>query len=72
MSTPPGTNVRTRVHEYGGGAWWVDRGDKLEQGFDIAVRPPGSGALRIELTVVGADDRLIQISDWAWRAIEAG
>ena len=24
--TPPGTNVRTSVHEYGGGAWWVERG----------------------------------------------
>jgi dipeptidyl aminopeptidase/acylaminoacyl peptidase len=24
--TPVGTNVRTSVHEYGGGAWWVDRG----------------------------------------------
>ena len=24
--TPPDANVRTRVHEYGGGAWWVQRG----------------------------------------------
>lgn len=24
--TPGGANVRTSVHEYGGGAWWVDRG----------------------------------------------
>ena len=24
--TPPGVNVRTRVHEYGGGAWAVDAG----------------------------------------------
>ena len=24
--SPPGSNVRTRVHEYGGGAWWVDSG----------------------------------------------
>ncbi len=24
--TPPGANVRTRVHEYGGGSWWVDSG----------------------------------------------
>ncbi len=23
---PDGFNARTRVHEYGGGAWWVDRG----------------------------------------------
>lgn len=25
--SPAGANVRTRVHEYGGGAWWVDNGD---------------------------------------------
>ena len=24
--TPPDANVRTRVHEYGGGAWWVAEG----------------------------------------------
>lgn len=24
--TPPEANARTSVHEYGGGAWWVDRG----------------------------------------------
>jgi dipeptidyl aminopeptidase/acylaminoacyl peptidase len=24
--TPPETNVRTSVHEYGGGAWWADDG----------------------------------------------
>ncbi|MDH3755560.1 MAG: prolyl oligopeptidase family serine peptidase [Acidimicrobiia bacterium] len=24
--TPPDADVRTRVHEYGGGAWWVDKG----------------------------------------------
>ena len=24
--TPPGTNVRTSVHEYGGGAWWASGG----------------------------------------------
>ena len=24
--TSPGTNVRTRVHEYGGGAWWASDG----------------------------------------------
>lgn len=26
--TPPGANVRSRVHEYGGGAWWARR-DRL-------------------------------------------
>lgn len=27
-ATPPGANARTRVHEYGGGAWWA-HGDTL-------------------------------------------
>ena len=22
--TPPGANARSKVHEYGGGAWWVE------------------------------------------------
>ena len=32
--TPPGANVRTSVHEYGGGAWWVDRGVAYYVEFD--------------------------------------
>ncbi len=32
--TPPAANVRTRVHEYGGGAWWVDRGVAYYVEFD--------------------------------------
>ncbi len=32
--TPPGSNVRTSVHEYGGGAWWVDKGDAYYVEFD--------------------------------------
>ncbi len=32
--TPPGGNVRTRVHEYGGGAWWVHDGVAYYVDFD--------------------------------------
>ena len=32
--TPPDSNVRTSVHEYGGGAWWVDDGVVFYVEFD--------------------------------------
>ena len=32
--TPPGSNVRTSVHEYGGGAWWVHDGVVFYVDFD--------------------------------------
>jgi len=32
--TPPGANVRTSVHEYGGGAWWVQDGVVFYVEFD--------------------------------------
>ena len=32
--TPLGSNVRTSVHEYGGGAWWVQDGVALYVDFD--------------------------------------
>jgi len=31
--TPPGFNTRTRVHEYGGGAWTVDAGEVVLSNF---------------------------------------
>jgi len=59
--TPAGTNVRTRVHEYGGGAWslvepdlvvFVDFGDQRlyrlrigEEPVAISPEPPEGGAL---------------------------
>lgn len=46
--TPPGANVRTRVHEYGGGAWWVDRGAAYYVEFDdqrLRVIEPGGEPL---------------------------
>ena len=32
--TPPGSNARTSVHEYGGGAWWVSDGIAFYVEFD--------------------------------------
>jgi dipeptidyl aminopeptidase/acylaminoacyl peptidase len=60
--TPAGTNVRTRVHEYGGGAWCLVEPDLLlfvdfedqrlyrlrlgEERLAISPEPPAPGALR--------------------------
>lgn len=50
--TPPAANVRSRVHEYGGGAWWVHRGTlyyvddadqrlrRLEPGGEVELLTP--------------------------------
>ena len=35
--TPPGFNARTRVHEYGGGAYWVDAGVVYFANFDDQI-----------------------------------
>ncbi|MEZ5979634.1 MAG: FG-GAP repeat protein [Planctomycetota bacterium] len=39
--------------------WFVNTDDGLEHGFDVAVRPPGEGALRFELACSGADDAVL-------------
>ncbi|WP_198950278.1 prolyl oligopeptidase family serine peptidase [Kineosporia sp. A_224] len=47
---PAGVNARTRVHEYGGGAWWVDAGARAGTVFFTSwadqrlyrVDPPGA------------------------------
>ena len=60
--TPAGFNVRTRVHEYGGGAWWRDGETVFCSSFDdgriyridepgaepraITPEPPRANALR--------------------------
>ncbi len=31
---PAGFNARTAVHEYGGGAWWVDRGSVFASSWE--------------------------------------
>jgi dipeptidyl aminopeptidase/acylaminoacyl peptidase len=58
---PAGANARTRVHEYGGGAWWVNDGTvwyaewsdqrlrRLEPGAEpvtVTPEPPDGGSLR--------------------------
>ena len=32
--TPPGANARSKVHEYGGGAWWVESDSLFYVNFD--------------------------------------
>jgi len=71
--TPPDANVRTKVHEYGGGAWWVDRGvafyvefddqrlRKIEVGGEpvlLTPEPDAPGALRY------ADGRVTPDGHW--------
>jgi dipeptidyl aminopeptidase/acylaminoacyl peptidase len=70
--TPPETNVRTRVHEYGGGAWWVHRGDLFycefsdqrlrrmtpgEEPILLTAEPPAQGAWRFADGRASVDDR---------------
>lgn len=72
---PPGFNVRTRVHEYGGGAWWRHGPVAFCSSFDdsrlyridtpgaearaITPEPPEPNALRYADGRVFADGRLI-------------
>jgi dipeptidyl aminopeptidase/acylaminoacyl peptidase len=71
--TPPDANVRTMVHEYGGGAWWVDRGVAYYVEFDdqrlrrieaggepqlLSPEPAAPRALRY------ADGRVTPDGDW--------
>ena len=67
--TPPAANVRTRVHEYGGGAWWVHDGTLIY--CDLADqqlrRLDRGGALRVLTADVRsryADGRVT--ADGAW------
>jgi dipeptidyl aminopeptidase/acylaminoacyl peptidase len=49
--TPPETNVRTSVHEYGGGAWWADAGVAYYVEFaDQRLRRLEAGAEPVLLT----------------------
>jgi dipeptidyl aminopeptidase/acylaminoacyl peptidase len=71
--TPAGSNVRTSVHEYGGGAWWVDRGAVYYVEFDdqrLRRLEPGGEPLLLtpEPSVARglryADGRVTPDGDW--------
>lgn len=71
--TPHGSNVRTRVHEYGGGAWWVDGGAayyvefddqrvrRIEPGGDPVLLSPEPAAPR---ALRYADGRVTPDGEW--------
>ncbi|MDW3177828.1 MAG: prolyl oligopeptidase family serine peptidase [Acidimicrobiia bacterium] len=68
--TGPEVNVRTRVHEYGGGAWWVDGGLLVfsddARGGELFRLDVASGA-QTQLTSAGhryADGRLSADGQW--------
>ncbi len=77
--TAPKANVRTAVHEYGGGAWWVDQGEafyvdyndqrirRIDVNGDVAVlspEPESAKALRY------ADFRLSADRQWLIAVVE--
>lgn len=78
--TPPTANVRTTVHEYGGGAWWVERGvawyvDNADQRLRqlnsngetrlLSPVPDRSNALRYADARPTRDGRwLIAVNEW--------
>lgn len=71
--TPAGSNVRTSVHEYGGGAWWVDGGvayyveftdqrlRKIEPGGEPMLLTPEPDTPR---SVRYADGRVTPDGEW--------
>jgi dipeptidyl aminopeptidase/acylaminoacyl peptidase len=70
---PDGFNARTRVHEYGGGAWWVDEGVLFFANWDdqrLYRVDPGTGPRPItpEPPIANgwryADGRRVPGSDW--------
>ncbi len=68
--TPTATNVRTRVHEYGGGAWWVANGrlcySDLSRAGELFLRNVESGS-ETQLTSAGyryADGRFSPDGQW--------
>lgn len=72
---PAGFNARTRVHEYGGGAWWVDRGRvflvndadqrlyRLDPGagepVPVTEQPPAPSSLRYADGVLTPDGEVV-------------
>jgi dipeptidyl aminopeptidase/acylaminoacyl peptidase len=62
--TPPGTNARTRVHEYGGGAVWHHGGTTFFSSFDDGrlYRTDGDGAA-IPITPEPAEPNALRYAD---------
>ena len=62
--TPPGANVRTSVHEYGGGAWWVDSGVAYYVEFDDQrLRKIEAGGDPVELSPEPDRPRALRFAD---------
>jgi len=62
--TPPAANVRTSVHEYGGGAWWVDRGVAYYVEFDDQrLRRIVAGGEPVLLTPAPDEPRALRYAD---------
>src|SRR5712691_9766390 len=63
--TPPGANARTRVHEYGGGAWW-GHGDSVfysEFTDGRLYRVDGAGAAPVAITPEGPHPNALRYAD---------
>lgn len=69
--TPPTANVRSRVHEYGGGAWWVadetvwyvDDDDQRLRRLDVSGSGGGDHAEPVVLTPEPAHPRGVRFAD---------
>ncbi len=62
--TPTTANVRTSVHEYGGGAWWVDRGAAYYVEFeDQRLRRIEAGGEPVLLTPEPDEPRAMRYAD---------
>ena len=62
--TPPETNVRTSVHEYGGGAWWAEGGVAYYVEFgDQRLRRIEPGGEPLVLTTEPATPRGLRYAD---------
>ena len=62
--TPPDANARTSVHEYGGGAWWADRGTLYWVEFgDQRLRSMRPGEQPLLLTPEPETPRALRYAD---------
>ena len=61
---PPGANARTQVHEYGGGAWWVDKGAVwYVEWADQRLRRIDHGRDPVEVTAAPAEGESLRWAD---------